>query len=281
MSSSSRRVWSSNAPRRDRSDDRRVIIQGVSVFVSDLHLSPDRPATVDLFLAFLAGRAREADQLYLLGDIFDAWIGDDDEGTPNTEVKAALAAVTASGVRCHLMHGNRDFLIGRAFCRETGCRLLRDPTLARFADEPTLLMHGDLLCTDDVAYQRFRRRIRNPLVQRLFLWRSLAARRKVAADYRRKSGAATAEKTPDIMDVNQETVARYLHRYGAVRLIHGHTHRPGDHRVRIDGREAVRSVLAEWHPDHGEALIHGHSGWHRETVLPSIAPTPSRPDAWC
>jgi UDP-2,3-diacylglucosamine hydrolase len=244
-------------------------IQDVSVFVSDLHLSPDRPATVDLFLAFLAGRAREADQLYLLGDIFDAWIGDDDDGTPNAEVKAALAAITASGVRCHLMHGNRDFLIGRAFSRETGCRLLRDPTLARFAGEPTLLMHGDLLCTDDVAYQRFRRRIRNPLVRRLFLWRSLAARRKVAADYRRKSGAATAEKTADIMDVNQETVARYLRRYGATRLIHGHTHRPGDHRMQIDGREAVRSVLAEWHPDRGEMLVHDPSGWHREVVLPS------------
>jgi UDP-2,3-diacylglucosamine hydrolase len=242
--------------------------EGVSVFVSDLHLSPERPATVDLFLAFLAGRVREADQLYLLGDIFDAWIGDDDDGTPGAEVKAAVAAVTASGVRCYLMHGNRDFLLGRAFCREAGCRLLRDPTLARFAGEPTLLMHGDLLCTDDVAYQRFRRRIRNPLVRRLFLWRSLAARRKVAADYRRKSGAATAEKTPEIMDVNQETVARYLRRYGATRLIHGHTHRPGDHCVQIGDREAVRSVLAEWHPHHGEILVHGPSGWHREAVMP-------------
>jgi UDP-2,3-diacylglucosamine hydrolase len=243
--------------------------QGVSLFVSDLHLSPDRPETLALFLAFLAGRAREADQLYLLGDIFDAWIGDDDDSSPNAEVKAALGAVTASGVRCHLMHGNRDFLVGRSFCRQTGCRLLRDPTLARFADEPTLLMHGDLLCTDDVAYQRFRRRVRNPLVQRLFLWRSLAARRKVAADYRRKSGAATAEKAPQIMDVNQETVARYLRRSGAVRLIHGHTHRPGDHLIAIDGREAVRSVLAEWHPNQGEMLVHGPSGWHREPVLPS------------
>ncbi|CRI66086.1 UDP-2,3-diacylglucosamine hydrolase [Thiocapsa sp. KS1] len=243
--------------------------QGVSLFVSDLHLSPDRPETLSLALSFLAGRAREADRLYLLGDIFDAWIGDDDDSSPNAEVKAALAAVTASGVRCHLMHGNRDFLIGRAFCRETGCRLLRDPTLARFGGESTLLMHGDLLCTDDVAYQRFRRRIRNPLVQRLFLWRSLAARRKVAADYRRKSGAATAEKAPQIMDVNQETVARYLRRYGAVRLIHGHTHRPGDHLIAIDGREAVRSVLAEWHPNQGEMLVHEPSGWHREPVLPS------------
>lgn len=260
--------------------------QDVSLFVSDLHLSPDRPETLALFLSFLAGRAREADRLYLLGDIFDAWIGDDDDSSPNAEVRTALAAVTASGVRCHLMHGNRDFLIGRSFCRETGCRLLRDPTLARFGGEPTLLMHGDLLCTDDVAYQRFRRRVRNPLVQRLFLWRSLAARRKIAADYRRKSGAATAEKALQIMDVNQETVARYLRRYGASRLVHGHTHRPGDHRLRIDGREAVRSVLAEWHPNQGETLVHGPSGWCREPVLPLQSPklkgrigSPMRPPA--
>jgi UDP-2,3-diacylglucosamine hydrolase len=152
-------------------------VSGESHFVSDLHLSPDRPATVALFLAYLAGRAREAEHLYLLGDIFDAWIGDDDDSSPNAEVQAALEDTNA-GVQCHLMHGNRDFLIGRAFCRKTGCRLLRDPTLVQFAGEPTLLMHGDLLCTDDVAYQRFRRRIRNPLVQRIFLWRSLAARRK-------------------------------------------------------------------------------------------------------
>jgi UDP-2,3-diacylglucosamine hydrolase len=241
-------------------------VSGESHFVSDLHLSPDRPATVALFLAYLAGRAREAEHLYLLGDIFDAWIGDDDDSSLNAEVQAALEETTSAGVQCHLMHGNRDFLIGRAFCRKTGCRLLRDPTLVQFAGEPTLLMHGDLLCTDDVAYQRFRRRIRNPLVQRIFLFRSLKSRRAVAASYRRKSGAATAEKPLEIMDVNQGTVERYLRGYGASRLVHGHTHRPADHRLVLDGRLVQRNVLSDWHPDRGQVLVHSPRGWHREPV---------------
>lgn len=236
------------------------------LFVSDLHLSPDRPATVDRFVRFLRERARAATALYLLGDIFDVWIGDDDHDPPNAEVASALRDLTAAGVACHLMHGNRDFLIGRAFSRATGCRLLRDPTRVLLDDEPTLLMHGDLLCTDDIAYQRFRRRIRNPLVKRLFLLRSLASRRAVATAYRRKSGAATSAKPHEIMDVNADTVRRYLHRYGAVRLVHGHTHRPGDHRIEVDGRTATRLVLAEWHPDGGEVLVHTPNDWHREKV---------------
>ena len=243
-------------------------MSGETLFVSDLHLSPDRPATVSLFLGFLAGRAREAERLYILGDLFDVWIGDDDDSSPYVEVQAALGALTRSGTRCDLMHGNRDFLIGPGFCRASGCRLLPDPTRVRFDDEPTLLMHGDLLCTDDIPYQRFRRRIRNPLVKRLFLWRSLKARRAVAAGYRRKSGAATAEKPPAIMDVNPGTVKDYLRRHGASRLIHGHTHRPGDQLLEIDGRPARRSVLAEWHLDRGEVLIHGSRGWRREAILP-------------
>lgn len=242
---------------------------GETLFVSDLHLSAERPATVSLFLGFLAGRARRAERLCILGDLFDTWVGDDDEGSPNPEVRAALADLTRSGTRCDLMHGNRDFLIGRAFCRASGCRLLPDPTLERIEGEPTLLMHGDLLCTDDIPYQRLRRRIRNPLVKRLFLWRPLEARRAVAADYRRKSGAATAGKPPEIMDVNPATVERYLRRHGASRLIHGHTHRPGDQPLEIDGRPAIRSVLAEWHAERAELLSHGPGGWRREAILPS------------
>ena len=166
------------------------------------------------------------------------------------------------------MHGNRDFLIGRAFCRDTGCTLLRDPTRIALDDEPVLLMHGDLLCTDDIAYQRFRRRIRNPLVKRLFLWKSLERRRQMAADYRRKSGAATAEKPAEIMDVNQTTVAACLRRFRASRLIHGHTHRPAEHRIALDGRQLHRSVLAQWHEDRGEVLVHAPGAWHREALLP-------------
>ncbi|MGE5154065.1 MAG: UDP-2,3-diacylglucosamine diphosphatase, partial [Bdellovibrio bacteriovorus] len=181
-----------------------------TLFVSDLHLAPERPATIRLFLDFLRGRARQARRLYILGDLFDAWVGDDDDTPPYPEIRAALRDLTASGTACAIMHGNRDFLLGRAFCRDTGCGLLRDPTRITLDRESVLLMHGDLLCTDDVAYQRFRRRIRNPLVKRLFLWRPLGHRRAVAADYRRRSGAATAEKATEIMDVNPGTVERYM-----------------------------------------------------------------------
>jgi UDP-2,3-diacylglucosamine hydrolase len=235
-----------------------------TLFISDLHLSAERPGTVALFLHFLATRARKARRVYILGDLFDAWIGDDDDAPPVPEVRAALRDLTRSGTACLLMHGNRDFLIGRRFARDTGCTLLRDPTRVDLGGNATLLMHGDLLCTDDVAYQRFRRRMRNPLVQRLFLWKSLARRRAMAADYRRKSGAATAMKAEQIMDVNPQTVQDYLHRHGVRILIHGHTHRPADHRLTVDGQEATRRVLAEWHPDRAEVLVWADGHFHRE-----------------
>ena len=237
-----------------------------SLFISDLHLAPERPAAVELFTAFLCGRAREAEALYILGDLFDAWIGDDDYLPPYAAIRSALRALTESGTRCAIMRGNRDFLIGRAFAQDTGCSLLEDPALIDLAGTPTLLMHGDLLCTDDVAYQKFRRRVRNPLVQRLFLWKSLARRRAIAADYRSKSGAATAEKHEDIMDVNQGTVEDYMRRFGVQRLVHGHTHRPADHLFDLDGRAATRHVLAEWSADRGEALVLSGGRTRREIV---------------
>ena len=242
-----------------------------TLFISDLHLSPERPATVRLFLAFLNGRARRAGRLFILGDLFDTWIGDDDDTPPYPEIRDTLRELTAAGTDCALMHGNRDFLIGRTFCRDAGCTLLRDPTRLEFDAEPTLLMHGDLLCTDDLAYLRFRRRIRNPLVTRLFLWKSLASRRQVAADYRRRSGAATADKPADIMDVNSGTVADYLRRYHATRLVHGHTHRPAEHDLLVDQKPAHRSVLAEWHTSRGEVLVHTPGLWHREPVVQAEA----------
>ena len=236
------------------------------IFISDLHLSPERPATVELFLDFLRTRARAATSVYILGDLFDAWIGDDDDRPPHTEVRMALRALTASGTRCAIMHGNRDFLIGRRFARDTGCSLLEDPTLLDLCGTPTLLMHGDLLCTDDLPYQKFRRHVRNPLVIRLILWKSLEKRRAMAAEYRQKSGAATALKHGDSMDVNQKTVEAYMRRFQAVRMIHGHTHRPADHAFQLDGREVLRSVLAEWHEDSGEALVVSTGHWRREPI---------------
>jgi len=237
-----------------------------TLFISDLHLAPERPVTIECFLGLLRKRAREAQALYILGDLFDAWIGDDDDQPPYPEIRAALRGLTESGTDCYLMHGNRDFLIGRAFARDTGCKLLADPTPVDLAGTPTLLMHGDLLCTDDVPYQKFRRRIRNPLVRRLFLWKSLSERRAIAADYRRKSGAAIAEKTQAIMDVNQRTVEKYMRRFSAQRLIHGHTHRPADHSFMLDGNPVTRLVLTEWHTNRGEVLAVSENGWKREEI---------------
>jgi UDP-2,3-diacylglucosamine hydrolase len=238
-----------------------------TLFVSDLHLSAERAATVELFLDFLAGRARRAERLYILGDLFEAWIGDDDDAPPGPQVRAGLRALTASGTACALLHGNRDFLIGRRFCRETGCELLRDPAVVRIDGVQTLLMHGDLLCTDDVDYLRFRRRVRNPLVKRLFLWKSLDARRAIADHYRKNSRTATAIKPEDITDASPHTAADYVNRFRAARLVHGHTHRPADHAMNLSDRFAIRSVLAQWHPDRGEVLVHRAGLWHREPVL--------------
>lgn len=246
-----------------------------TLFISDLHLAPERPATVELFLAFLRGRARQAEALYILGDLFDAWIGDDNDTPVYRRIRAGLRELTVSGTRCCFIRGNRDFLIGRGFARDTGARLLRDPTLIHLDDAPVLLMHGDLLCTDDIAYQRFRRRIRNPVVIRLFLWWSLGKRRAVAASYRNKSGDATAMKAPEIMDVNQQAVADRLRKHGVLHLIHGHTHRPAEHRFELDGEPALRSVLAEWHEDHGEVLVHRNGEWSREAIgQDSVGPHP-------
>lgn len=237
-----------------------------TLFISDLHLSSERPTTIDLFLRFLRKRATRADTLYILGDLFDAWIGDDDDTPALQKVRTGLRELTAARTRCFFIHGNRDFLIGRDFARDTGITLLKDPAVVRLDGERVLLMHGDLLCTDDMAYQRFRRRIRNPIVIRLFLWRSLVKRRAVALSYRNKSGDATAMKAADIMDVNKQTVDDRMSRYRSFHLIHGHTHRPADHRFELGGRPALRSVLAEWHLDRGEVLVHRDGEWSREAV---------------
>jgi UDP-2,3-diacylglucosamine hydrolase len=235
-----------------------------TLFISDLHLSPERPRCTALFEGLLAGRARQARRLYILGDLFDTWIGDDDDAYQ--PVLAALTALTAAGVTCGIQRGNRDFLLGRRFARRTGCTLLPDRTVIRLGDAAVLLMHGDLLCTDDVPYQRFRRKVRNPLVQRLFLLQPLPRRRRIAADYRRKSGAAMSQKPAEIMDVNPTAVQQALRAAGARELVHGHTHRPADHRLTLDGSDAMRRVLADWSDERGEVLVHADGAWRREPV---------------
>ncbi|RLJ19718.1 UDP-2,3-diacylglucosamine diphosphatase [bacterium endosymbiont of Escarpia laminata] len=239
-----------------------------TLFISDLHLSGDRPETVRLFLDFLEHRAPGADRLYILGDLFDAWIGDDLEVEPAPQIKAALKRLSSSGPRILLMHGNRDFLLGKQFCAQTGVELINDPTQIDLFGTPTLLMHGDLLCTDDLPYQAFRKQVRDPAFITQFLSRAIPERIAIAQEYRAKSGEATSLKAAEIMDINQTTVAQYMEDRGVRRLIHGHTHRPGRHDFMLSGVAASRFVLGEWHPDHAECLVASPEGLRVETIRP-------------
>ncbi len=236
------------------------------LFISDLHLSGASADRCGLFLDFLDHRARSASHLYILGDLFDAWVGDDDQQAPIPEITRALRRLSDSGVKLLLMHGNRDFLIGADFCNQTGAQLLPDPTLIDLYGTPTLLMHGDLLCTDDLAYQQFRTQIRAPEMIRHFLSLPIGERFERARQYRAQSGEANAAKAADIMDVNDQAVEDHLQRYGAQRLIHGHTHRPADHCHQVAGRKITRHVLSEWHDRSAEALVVTEQGVARESL---------------
>ncbi|MCP3869877.1 MAG: UDP-2,3-diacylglucosamine diphosphatase [Gammaproteobacteria bacterium] len=225
-----------------------------TLFISDLHLSQERPGTLGLFFRFLAEQAAQADTLYILGDLFDAWIGDDNDAPPIPQILGAMQQLTASGTRLYIMHGNRDFLIAEGFAAATGCKLLADTEMVTLAGTPTLLTHGDLLCTDDVDYQRARMLVRNPAFIDELMSKSIPERIALAAEFRKHSGEATSIKAADIMDVNQQTVERYMTEAGVTRLIHGHTHRPATHDFTLDGEQAQRIVLPEWHDDHGGFL---------------------------
>ena len=218
-----------------------------SLFASDLHLDSEAPWAIDAFLAFLDGPARSAEALYLLGDLFEVWVGDDDDNPDNARACAGLARLTASDVAVYVLHGNRDFLLGEAFAQRTGVKLLPDPVLVDLYGTPTLLSHGDVFCTEDPAYQELRSIVRRPVWQRRFLALPLAARRELASAARAGSKAHTQRTIPTIMDVNPEAVSRAMRVTGARRLIHGHTHRPAVHPFVVDGMSAERVVLAPWY----------------------------------
>ena len=237
-----------------------------TLFISDLHLSNERPAINTLFLDFLRSRATHAQALYILGDLFEYWIGDDVASLPDYQpLISGLRSLTQSGVPVYVMHGNRDFLIGQGFEKITGCQLLADPIVISLYGENTLLMHGDTLCTDDVAYLKFRSMVRNPDWVKMFIAKTIPERVAIVRDYREISKTATAAKKPEIMDVNQGAVQAVLREHGVRHLIHGHTHRPAQHRFDLDGTPVRRTVLGDWY-DQGSVLVCDANGCTLENL---------------
>lgn len=218
-----------------------------TLFVSDLHLDAALPAAIAQFEGFARGPARGVEALYILGDLFESWVGDDDDDAGRERVCAALRELTASGVACYACHGNRDFLLAAGFEQRSGCRVIGDPTIIDLYGERVLLTHGDLLCTGDRAYQQLRSVVRTASWQRRFLRLPLATRRQLADAARAGSRAHTGMAAPEIMDVSEPAVLAALRAAGVRRMIHGHTHRPAVHEFGLDGASAYRYVLGAWY----------------------------------
>lgn len=226
-----------------------------TLFISDLHLCASRPHTTELLLDFLGGTARGARALYVLGDLFEYWAGDDDLDDPyHRQVCAAFQALAESGTPIALIHGNRDFLLGEKFAHAAGMALLNDPFVTEIDGRRVLLTHGDTLCTDDIEYQKFRRQVRAPAWQQAFLAQPLAARKAQIEALRMRSETEKSHKPEAIMDVNPQAVVDMLRRHGHPEfLIHGHTHRPGKHVIEDEGHTSTRWVLGDWY-ENGDYL---------------------------
>jgi len=236
------------------------------LFISDLHLCASRPEINRVFFEFLRGPARGAQSLYILGDLFEYWAGDDDVLDPlNARVIGALAECARGGTRVHLMHGNRDFLLGEAFARASGAQLIADPVMLDLFGSKTLLTHGDTLCTDDRDYQAFREEVRSQSWQDAFLALPLADRKERIEALRARSESEKSRKPPEIMDVNRGAVESLLRKHGYPRLIHGHTHRPARHEHRVDGRTCERWVLPDWYKS-GGALVCDDKGFQMQKL---------------
>ena len=218
-----------------------------TLFISDLHLSADQPHSMTAFQRFIATLAPQAESLYILGDLFEYWAGDDDRHDPfHAQVISALRGLAAHPVKVYLMQGNRDLLMGEELAQACHATLLPDPTLLDMYGTPTLISHGDKLCTDDVEYQNYRAQVHDPAFQKNFLAQPLQTRKTYIAQLRQQSTAAKQGKSDAIMDVNDNAVAALLREHGYPRLIHGHTHRPNRHEHAVDGHHCERWVLSDW-----------------------------------
>lgn len=241
-------------------------MQSEIIFISDLHIALEKPDITNNFLLFLKSQIGKSCVIYILGDLFDVWIGDDNNIYPNNKIKAQLKRLTNSGVKIFLQSGNRDFLIGAQFCTETGIRLLADYAVINLNGVDTLLTHGDLLCTHDVAYQEFRKKSHTVRWKQKTLSKPLLIRLLVARWYRFRSYFHKSKKTPKIMDVSQKTVIDVMQKNNCYRLIHGHTHRPAIHNFTINQIPAQRFVLADWDSKSGQILRWNATGYRIETI---------------
>lgn len=224
-----------------------------TLFISDLHLSAEQPQLTQLFLQLLATKAVQADALYILGDFFEVWIGDDEQTELQIQIENALKKLTASGVKVYVMHGNRDFILGNKFCENSGCQLISDPSVIQLYNQQVLLLHGDSLCSKDSLHMYFRRFTRNKITLALFLTLPLAIRKKIANFLRNKSKAHTKNLPAEIMDVDFVTTQQQFEKYHSQFMIHGHTHKPGIHLFSNKNQVMERIVLSDWH-DQGNYL---------------------------
>jgi len=237
-----------------------------TLFISDLHLCGHRPDITELFIAFLRREAGQINALYILGDLFEYWVGDDAISDPQfSPVIAAMRAFSAAATPLYVIHGNRDFLMGAAFERASGARLLPDPTVIDLYGESALLTHGDAMCTADTEYMTFRKTVRSVEWQREFLAKTFAERNAIVQSYRDISRASTASKSPDIMDVTASEVIATLRTHKVTRMIHGHTHRPGEHHLEVDGKPGRRVVLGDWYQQ-GSVLRCDPNHWVLESL---------------
>ena len=241
-----------------------------TLFVSDLHLSAARPDKLELFLAFAACATGRASSIYILGDLFEVWLGDDDHSSPHQDVINALADLREAGVDVAFAQGNRDFLCGERFAERTGVRLLPDFETVDLHGRRALLTHGDLLCTRDVKYQRFRRVVRNRIVQKAFLATPLEWRQRIASGTQTRTRASMTRKAEHIMDVEPDAVTAALRAHDADLLIHGHTHRPATHELVVDDRPRQRIVLGDWY-EQDDIVVCDANGITRQRVTEFVA----------
>ena len=223
------------------------VLMAKQLFISDLHLAPERPEIIKLFIEFLNSQAAQAESLYILGDLVEYWLGDDDAAEGLHAVFNCMKSHADNGLKIFLMHGNRDFLMGDDLAQRAGCTIISDPHIVNFNEMPVLLMHGDTLCTDDIRYQELRLMLRNPIWQTEFLNKPLAERKQMALALRKQSQEETQTKDADIMDVNNTAVEKAFNDNNVALLIHGHTHRPAIHEININNKPVKRIVLGDWY----------------------------------